>query len=105
MHSTPWLLRKPGVSARLRLICFCYAGGNANSFMAWQDALDPAIEVCAVQLPGRGNHFHETPFTTMPELITALATEINSLDGLPFAFFGHSLGGDRKSTRLNSSHG
>lgn len=95
MRPSPWLVRETRSAARrLRLYCFCYAGGSASVYAPWQARLDPAIEVCAVQLPGRGTRMAEQPFTSMPALIKALAQVIGShQDGLPFAFFGHSLGG------------
>lgn len=77
---------------RLRLFCFSYAGGSAASFMPWQEALGPDIEVCAVQLPGRGARFSEAPYTSMPDLVNAIAAVLKAHNTLPFAFFGHSLG-------------
>ena len=93
MDSSPWLLRQPNTQRKLRLYCFCYAGGNAAVYAPWQALLDPAIEVCAVQLPGRGERMGEEPYTSVPALIRALALVIGRQDDLPFAFFGHSLGG------------
>ncbi len=94
MNPSPWLVRESkGSSRRLRLYCFCYAGGSAGVYAPWQARLDPAIEVCAVQLPGRGNRMAERPFTSLPDLIKALALVVGRQDNLPFAFFGHSLGG------------
>ena len=53
--------------------------------MEWQGMLDPAIEICAVQLPGRGSRFHEMPYSTLQEIIIALAPIIERQDDLPFA--------------------
>ncbi len=92
MHPTSWLIRQPNASRRLRLYCFPYSGGNAVSYSPWQRELDPAIEVCAVQLPGRGARFREKPYSSFSTLIEALAELIRHQDNLPFAFFGHSLG-------------
>ncbi|MDC8758409.1 thioesterase II family protein [Janthinobacterium fluminis] len=92
MHTTPWLLRQAGPQRRMRLFCFAYAGGNAASFMPWQAELDVDIEVCAVQLPGRGGRFGEAPYTSMSELVETLAGVVGAHADLPFAFFGHSLG-------------
>ncbi len=61
--------------------------------MPWQALLNQDIEVCAVQLPGRGLRMEETPYTNFPSLIMALAEVVGVEDGMPFAFFGHSLGG------------
>ncbi|NHZ83272.1 alpha/beta fold hydrolase [Massilia sp. CCM 8695] len=93
MNGTPWLLRHAGNGRRFRLFCFSYAGGSAAPFLAWQASLPPSIEVCAVQLPGHGARFGEAPFHSLAQLVDALAPVIAREAGLPFAFFGHSLGG------------
>lgn len=88
-----WLLRQPGGERRFRLFCFSYAGGSAGPYLAWQAALPPHIEVCAVQLPGRGPRLMEKPFRSLFQLVEVLAPVITREAALPFAFFGHSLGG------------
>jgi len=96
MHPKSWLMREPGqasVARTLRLFCFSYAGGSAGSYLPWQAVVDPSIEICAVQLPGRGARLAEQPYTSLPHLIEALAQVIARESKLPFAFFGHSLGG------------
>lgn len=96
MHSKSWLMRQagqPAVARTLRLFCFSYAGGSAGSYLPWQTAVDPSIEICAIQLPGRGARLTEQPYTSLPHLIEALAHVIGRESKLPFAFFGHSLGG------------
>lgn len=93
MTSTPWLIRRRGSSGRIRLYCFPYAGGNAFHFLPWQTTLGPTIEVCAVQLPGRGERLGEAPYKSLPALIETVAAVIARQDPGPFAFFGHSLGG------------
>lgn len=94
MQPTPWLIRKAsGVQRRMRLYCLAYAGGSAHAFTSWQDGIDASIEICAVQLPGRGSRFREPCRTSMPALIDELAGIIDRDDDLPFALFGHSLGG------------
>lgn len=95
-RSTPWLICPSGdlVSRRLRLYCFPYSGGNAVSFVPWQREIDPAIELCAIQLPGRGGRFREPPCTSFAGLIALLAEVLSGVEqpALPFAFYGHSLG-------------
>lgn len=88
-----WLIRHPGTRRSMRLFCFSYAGGSAASYYPWQAALDPAIEVCAIQLPGRGARMAEPPVRSLALLVETLSLVIASMDDLPFAFFGHSLGG------------
>lgn len=93
MLPTSWFIRSPGAQRPFRLYCFCYAGGNAISFLPWQQLIHPNVEICAVQLPGRGARFHEAPYTSFGELIELLAGLIAQQGSRPFAFFGHSLGG------------
>ena len=89
----PWITcRKPSPKARLRVFCFPYAGGGVSIFRAWSDSLPADVEVCPVQLPGRGTRLMEPPFTRLPPLIQALAQALFPLLDKPFAFFGHSLG-------------
>lgn len=64
---------KPNPQAKLRLFCFHYAGGGALSFRTWPDSLPPTVEVCAIELPGRGLRLMEPPFTRLDPLIQALA--------------------------------
>lgn len=107
MQLKSWILRRSVGTPSLRLYCFCYAGGSAASFLSWQAEVDPAIEICGVQLPGRGARFHELPYTKLSELITVLSHVIERDSTLPFAFFGHSLGGllAFELARYNAKHG
>ena len=89
-----WLVRpQPNPTARLRLFCFHYAGGSAALFQRWPSHLPPAIEVCALQLPGRGNRLGEAPFTDLTRLTTTLVDVLQPELDRPFAFFGYSMGG------------
>ena len=78
--------------ARLRLFCFAYAGGAASVFRDWSDALPTDIEVCPIQLSGRGTRLMEAPFNRLSSLVEALAEALVPLLDKPFALFGHSLG-------------
>ena len=61
-------------------------------FREWSDHLPADIEVCPVQLPGRGTRSMETPFSEIAPLVEALAQALVPLLDKPFALFGHSLG-------------
>ena len=50
------------------------------------------IEVCPVQLTGRGSRLHETPFRDYTALIPALVQGLAPYFDKPCAFFGHSMG-------------
>jgi len=88
-----WIsFRKPGPKSRLRLFCFPSAGAGALIFRTWSDRLPADVDVCPVQLPGRGARLMERPFTRLSPLVEALAQGLAPLLDMPFAFFGHSLG-------------
>lgn len=88
-----WIIcPKPNPQASLRLFCFPYAGGGAYTYRNWAENLPSQIEVCPVQLPGRGNRLREAAFTRMVPLVRAIAQEMVSMLDKPFAFFGHSMG-------------
>lgn len=79
-------------SAALRLFCFPYAGGASHIFRAWPQSLPPTVEVCPVNLPGRGNRLLEPPFTNLTLLVQSIAQSLLPHLSKPFAFFGHSMG-------------
>jgi len=89
-----WLhIPKPNPAARLRLVCFPYAGGSASIYREWPAALSPEVEVVAIQLPGRGNRFMDKPVGELDAIIEPmLAALIPYLGDKPFVLFGHSMG-------------
>src|SRR5579859_3082978 len=88
-----WVSRcRPGRSTRLRLFCFPYAGAGASIFRTWTEGLPADVEVCPIQLPGRGSRLMERPYSRLSPLVEALAEALVTYLDKPFAFFGHSLG-------------
>ncbi|GAA1291968.1 thioesterase II family protein [Saccharothrix xinjiangensis] len=79
--------------ARWRLYCIPPGGLGPEFYLPWCPSIPPTIELCAVQLPGRGP-LADQPCTTDPKaLTTELAELITGQDDLrPFALFGHSIG-------------
>ena len=93
LQSTRWLLfPKPNPAAAMRLFCFPYAGGRPQMFCKWPPALPENIEVCPVQLPGRGMRLSEPPFTKLETLLDSLVPALRPFLDKPFAFLGHSMG-------------
>jgi medium-chain acyl-[acyl-carrier-protein] hydrolase len=85
--------RKQLAQPRLRLVCLPYAGGSASLYRPWPTRLAPGIDVCPVELPGRGLRFDEPAVRDMASLCDALIPAIEPLlDGTPIALFGHSMG-------------
>ncbi|ARF75857.1 thioesterase [Kitasatospora albolonga] len=76
----------------LRLLCFPYAGGNAQTYVRWRRHLGPDIEVCPMQLPGHGERIGETPRHRWDDLLADVRTRLASRTDRPVALFGHSLG-------------
>lgn len=89
----PWLRRfHRAPAAPVRLVYFPHAGGSASSCFQLSAALPPAVEVVAVQYPGRQERFAEPCIDSLAELADELPRWLTGLDDKPMAFFGHSMG-------------
>lgn len=89
-HWLPLLGSNP--QAKTRLFCFAYAGAGISVFHNWSKVLSPEIELCPIQLPGRGPRRQEEPMRRLSAVVHALVPLIQEQSDCPFAFFGHSLG-------------
>ena len=88
-----WVRRLKSVDDPLvRMVCFPYSGGSVESFSTWAALMPPRVELMAVQYPGRGDRFAESPVTEIIEAARQVAAEISALDPVDTALFGHSLG-------------
>jgi medium-chain acyl-[acyl-carrier-protein] hydrolase len=83
---------KANPNARLRLFCFPYAGGGAHIYFPWQEKLPSWIEVCAIQLPGRGVRFSEQAYCQYQPVVAEVVESIGHYLDKPYALFGHSMG-------------
>jgi medium-chain acyl-[acyl-carrier-protein] hydrolase len=88
-----FMLFRPNPAARLRLFCLPYAGGGASVFGTWSNGLPQQVQACPIQLPGRENRLMEPPFTRLALLVQKLVGILQPYMDIPFAFFGHSMGG------------
>jgi len=61
-------------------------------YRAWADRMPESVELCLVQLPGRGSRSLESPFVRLISLVEAIEPAILEFLDKPFAFFGHSMG-------------
>jgi medium-chain acyl-[acyl-carrier-protein] hydrolase len=92
-RSNGWLTgRRTGAEARFRLFCLPYAGGDSRIFAAWQAELPSWVEVCPVELPGRGALSALSPCTRSDELVERLLDALIPELDRPFGLFGHSMG-------------
>jgi medium-chain acyl-[acyl-carrier-protein] hydrolase len=62
------------------------------TFRHWENNCPPGVEICPVQLPGRGSRLKEPAFNSLPALVQALGPALLPYFDKPFAFFGHSMG-------------
>ena len=67
-------------------------GVGAAMFRLWPARLPEYVELCAVQLPGRGERIHEPALSSLPALVAATTDAVAERCDLPFVFFGHSMG-------------
>ncbi|TKC98580.1 thioesterase II family protein [Polyangium fumosum] len=82
----------PRVAPRIRLFCFPYAVAGANVYRGWASRVPPDVEVVALQLPGRGPRLREPAVDRLEPLLQALRGAFLPYQGVPFVFFGHSMG-------------
>lgn len=87
-----------GQEPSLRAYCLPFAGGSSMLFAPWAEEAGGAIDVVAIELPGRGRESD----TRLPssdaddaEVLATLAREITAdLRGLPYVLVGFSMGGN-----------
>lgn len=93
-HSASSWLSFPNsnTEADLRLFCFPYAGGGAHIFHPWQEKMSSRIEICTVQMPGRGARFTDKPHSDYKTVINELVPVMSGFMDKPYALFGHSMG-------------
>lgn len=62
------------------------------TYRTWADSLPDWIEVCPVELPGRGSRLREAPITSISTLVPVLGRALIPFLDKPYALFGHSMG-------------
>jgi NADPH:quinone reductase-like Zn-dependent oxidoreductase/surfactin synthase thioesterase subunit/ubiquinone/menaquinone biosynthesis C-methylase UbiE/aryl carrier-like protein len=105
---SPWFqIPKPVKNPRQRLFCFPYMGVGASVYNGWQELLPNDVELVAIQLPGREERIADPPLFDTRVLFKQLGEEIIPLLDVPYAFYGHSFGGNIAmsfATYLNGVH-
>ncbi|MEU6179804.1 thioesterase II family protein [Streptomyces coeruleorubidus] len=89
----PWIRRYfPSPDAPVQLVCLPHAGGSASFFRPVAQALNPGVEVLAVQYPGRQDRHREPMIDTIGGLADQVCRAVTGAVDRPFALFGHSMG-------------
>jgi surfactin synthase thioesterase subunit len=89
-----WLLRPhPDREAALRLFCVPHAGASATVFHHWTRQLQLPVEVCGIELPGRGARLRDIPYASLDALVAQLVHVLRAHLERPYALYGHSMGG------------
>ncbi|MEU4410181.1 alpha/beta fold hydrolase [Streptosporangium sp. NPDC023963] len=82
----------PRPRSGLRLFCFPHAGGSANFYRSWHHTLPPAVEVRAVQYPGRADRRADSLIDDAHHIAKLVTDAMAPLLDRPVALFGHSMG-------------
>ncbi|MDH6110339.1 surfactin synthase thioesterase subunit [Kitasatospora sp. MAP12-15] len=94
MLDSPWFVsRAAGGPRELTVFCFPHAGGNARTFLGWQQHLATEAQLVGVTMPGRGLRHAEPAPASVAELADRAAEAIAAaVDHRPFYLLGHSFG-------------
>jgi len=93
MAAGPWVQRfLPRPHCDVRIFCFHHAGVGAAVYRPWALAMSADVEVCALELPGRGNRLGEPPLEDVAQMVAQCLPQLLPELDRPFLFFGHSMG-------------
>jgi surfactin synthase thioesterase subunit len=75
-----------------RLVCFPHAGGSASYYYPVSERFSPAIDVIALQYPGRQDRRQEACIRDINILADKITEQLVRLSDAPTLLFGHSMG-------------
>ncbi|MEV3987630.1 alpha/beta fold hydrolase [Streptomyces sp. NPDC049837] len=84
---------RPVADPTLRLFLLHHAAGSHLAYTAWAPLFPEDWDVCLLEAPGRGTLGHLPPYESAPELAGFFLDDVEGLLDVPFALFGHSMGG------------
>jgi len=78
---------------KLKLYCLPHAGSSAASYLKLKEYINPSIEVCPIELAGRGRRWGQRFYEDVDEAVNDIYNFLGSeIDGKQYAFLGHSIG-------------
>src|SRR5437763_16264440 len=91
--SSWFLRRKVSAKASIRVFCLPFAGVGPSAYRGWAESLAPAVDLVIAQLPGREGRLREPLVSDVSAIVSGLSDAIDPLLDVPYAVYGHSLGG------------
>jgi len=88
-----WVRRLDVASPSARLICFPPMAMHDDAFDGWRALVPSGLEVCSMHLPSLGDLDDGILRGSVDALRERLVAELSPLLDVPFAFYGHSIGG------------
>jgi surfactin synthase thioesterase subunit len=81
------------MSKKTKLFCIPYAGGSSNIYNKWKSSLAQDIELCPIELAGRGSRITESNYSSLEAAVNDIFNQIvDDINEYDYAIFGHSLG-------------
>eukprot|EP00928_Gymnodinium_smaydae_P033271 TRINITY_DN23875_c0_g1_i2.p1 TRINITY_DN23875_c0_g1~~TRINITY_DN23875_c0_g1_i2.p1 ORF type:complete len:1306 (-),score=208.14 TRINITY_DN23875_c0_g1_i2:33-3950(-) len=88
---------REGQEPSIRAYCLPFASGSARLFAPWSDQVDDAVEIVAIELPGRGGRSDELMPANDAEDLQLLDAIVDAIisdaRGTPYVLVGFSMGG------------
>lgn len=79
---------------KVKVFFIPYSGASAMIYNKWKEHLNDKIIFTPIEFPARGKRYRDSLCETADELVEDLYKQIEKeIDGTPFAFFGHCIGG------------
>lgn len=76
----------------IKLFCIPHLGGSAANYYQWKLFFYDKIEICPIELAGRGERNKEPFYENFKEMILDVAEHIIQEKPKTYAFWGHSMG-------------
>nr|WP_186811652.1 thioesterase [Paenibacillus xylanexedens] len=87
------MIEKEQQKRKTKVFFFPYAGGTAFYYYRFRNHMPTWIEVCPVELAGRGSRLDVPMYHSFEQMIEDTYQMIKDELSEPYAFFGHSMGG------------
>ncbi len=78
---------------KIQLFCIPHAGGSCAIYYPFKRYIKENIELCPIELAGRGQRFNEDLYEDIQEAIEDVYKQVKENIKGEFAFYGHSMGG------------